>query len=144
VLDGGYVVESLVQSEILLQNPYAHQRIRLARSVGVPSIRLSPEQFRRVSATARASGIGAVARQRWAPLELVDPGDGLCWIATRYLRSAGNLGTILRTAEATGTTGLIVLGNELDPFDRAVIRASMGSLFGLKLSRTCVEAFSAW
>ena len=60
------------------------------------------------------------------------------------LRSPGNLGTILRTAEAAGLTGIIFVGRQCDPFDPAVVRASMGGLFPLRLVRSNPEELGAW
>jgi TrmH family RNA methyltransferase len=136
--------ETLVFSEILLQNPYARIVIRRIRRSGMPVVKVTPEQFRSVSTSARASGIGAIVRQHWTELALADPHRGLCWIALSRLRSPGNLGTIVRTAEAAGVAGLVLLGDAIDPFDPAVVRASMGGLFGLQLVRTTLDAFREW
>lgn len=60
------------------------------------------------------------------------------------LRSPGNLGTILRTAEACGVAGIIFVGPECDPFDPAVVRASMGGIFHLRLIRTSPAELIGW
>jgi len=107
-------------------------------------VRVSPELFRGVSGTLRASGIGAILRQHWSPLVEADPRRGICWIAVSSLRSPGNTGTILRTAEAAGVGGVIFLGDQVDPFDPAVVRASMGGLFGLRLVRCSLRELVQW
>ena len=51
------------------------------------------------------------------------------WIALEDLRDPGNLGTILRTAEAAGVTGVILSGNSVDMYNPKVVRATMGAIF---------------
>jgi TrmH family RNA methyltransferase len=137
-------VELLVTSEVLCRNALAQKTVRLRKRDGVPVLRVTPEEFRSVSTAARASGLGAILRQRWTPLERLDPRRGLAWIAVRRLRSPGNLGTILRTAEAAGAGGLLLLGGESDPFDPDVVRASMGAVFHLEMVRTTLATVAAW
>jgi len=144
LLDAGRPVETLVYSEVLCWHASAQKRVRLARRAGIPVARVTPEEFRSVSTTPRASGLAAIARQHWTPLERVDPRRGLCWIAVRFLRSRGNFGTLLRTAEAVGAGGVVCLGGAADPFDPSVVRASMGGVFGLEFARATLDAFAAW
>jgi TrmH family RNA methyltransferase len=134
----------LLYSETLAQNPAVQKTVRRLKREGTPVVRVSPEEFRSVSETPHASGIGAILRQHWTPLEELDPRRGLCWVAIRWLRSPGNLGTLLRTAEAVGAAGLILIGDAADPFDPAVVRASMGGLFHLRLARAALGEFAAW
>jgi len=143
-LDAKISVEAIVYSEILAQNPAVQKNVRLQKRAGVPVVRVTPETFRRSSGTARASGIGAILRQHWTPLAEADPRQGCCWIALSSIRSPGNLGTILRTAEAAGVGGVVLIGDAVDPFDPAVVRASMGGLFRLRLVRTSLREFVDW
>jgi TrmH family RNA methyltransferase len=144
LLDAGRSVETIVYSEILCRVAGAQKRVRLARRAGLPVARVTPEEFRSVSTTPRASGLAAIARQHWTPLERLDPRRGLCWIAIRFLRSRGNFGTLLRTAEAVGAGGVVCLGGAADPFDPSVVRASMGGVFRLEFARASLGAFAAW
>ena len=137
-------VEALLVSEVLLRNAAAQKRVRLARRAGVAVVRVSPEAFRSVSGTARASGIGALLRQHWRPLAAADPRRGLCTVAVSALRSPGNLGTILRTLEAAGGGRLVCLGDALDPFDPDVVRAAMGGLYGIEVVRARLDTLRRW
>lgn len=143
-LDAAVPVEALVYSERLCWSSYAQKRVRCAKRAGVPVARVTPEEFRLVSQTLRASGLGAVVRQHWTPLHGIDPRRGLCWVAMSRVRFAGNLGTVLRTAEAVGAGGAFFLGGAADPFDPDVVRATMGGLFRLQLVRTSIEKFQEW
>ena len=70
-----------------------------------------------------------VFRQRWAPA--VKP-VGL-WVALEDMRDPGNLGTIIRTADAAGASGVILAGQSCDPFSPDCVRATMGSVFAMPL-----------
>ena len=89
-------VDTLLYSERLLTNPLARKLVRRLKRAGVPFARVSPEQFRRVSTTERASGVGAILRQRVQKLEQVKLDDQLCWTALSHVRSLGNFGFMLR------------------------------------------------
>lgn len=142
--DAGFTFHSVIHSPILLKSPLPGMLTRRLGKQGVRRVKVSPEQFRQISTTKRASGIGAIVHQRWTPLESIDPTVGLCWLIVEQVRSEGNLGTILRTAEATGVSGLICVGPLCDPFDPAVVRASMGGLFHLPLVRTTHIELERW
>jgi TrmH family RNA methyltransferase len=59
------------------------------------------------------------------------------------MRDPGNLGTIIRTADAVAASGIILLGQSCDPFSRDCVRATTGSIFGVPLVRMDVDAFVA-
>jgi TrmH family RNA methyltransferase len=86
----------------------------------------------------------AVFRQRWA--RSVTP-SGL-WLALEELRDPGNLGTIIRTADAVAASGIILAGQGCDPFGPDCVRATMGSIFGMPLLRMTtadlVETCMSW
>ena len=69
--------------------------------------------------------------------------EGL-WLAVESIDSPGNLGTIIRTAEAAGVTGIFLLSPNDDPWDPAAVRASMGSLFSQKLVKCSAREFTDW
>ncbi len=118
--------------------------MRHARRSGVHTIALTPEQFRCISYTERASGVRAIVHQRWCQLQDVRPQAGLCWVVLETVRSPGNLGTLIRSSEAIGGSGFIVVGRRVDPFDPDVVRASMGALFCQKFVRTSFPALRQW
>lgn len=78
-----------------------------------------------------------VFRQRWT-LEVKPQG---IWVALEDMRDPGNLGTIIRTADAAGASGVILVGQSCDPWGPDCVRATMGSIFGLPLVRLEQKAF---
>ncbi len=143
-IDNSIEIVTIVFSEKLLTAPLARKLVRRSRRAGVPCISITPEQFRRISHTERASGVGAIARQRWFKLHDISPAASLCWVALETVRSLGNLGTLIRTSDAVGGSGFIFIGGSVDPYDPDVVRASMGSLFNQKFIRTNFSALRDW
>lgn len=66
------------------------------------------------------------------------------FVALDGVRDPGNLGTILRTADAVGADGVILVGQTCDPFSVEAVRATMGSIFALPVARADFAAFDAW
>ena len=65
-------------------------------------------------------------------------------IALERVRDPGNLGTILRMADAFSVSGVILIGEVTDPYAIDAVRASMGSIFSVRIAKTDVEGFAAW
>jgi TrmH family RNA methyltransferase len=125
-------------------NPFGQKLARRLRKRGVVGVRLSYQLYRDLTLASEPQGIGAVVRQQWIPLANVGVGRDSFWLAVESIESPGNLGTIIRTAEAAGISGIFVLDSESDPFDPAAVRASMGSLFSQKLTRCTPCEFADW
>jgi RNA methyltransferase, TrmH family len=88
--------------------------------------------------------VAAVFEQRWTSLKDVRPQDSETWIALDRVRDPGNLGTIIRTADAAGASGVILVGDCTDPFSMETVRATMGSMFALPLVKTTPTDFLKW
>ena len=143
-VDGGMELHTLIVSKALLRVGLAQKLVRQARRESTPCVFVSPEQFRSVARLERASGIGVIVRQHWSRLHQASPRGGLCWLAVSRVRSPGNLGSLLRTSTAVGGSGLIVIGQDVDPFDPAVVRGSMGAIFHQRIVRCGHGAFRHW
>ncbi len=73
------------------------------------------------------------------------PSDGTRrWVALYEVRDPGNLGTIVRTADAAGVDGVILIGQTCDPFSVEAVRATMGSLFAMPIAEAEFDDFNAW
>ncbi|OWK32762.1 TrmH family RNA methyltransferase [Sphingomonas mucosissima] len=77
-------------------------------------------------------------------LTALDRNASPIWLVAERLRDPGNLGTILRTGDAVGAGGLILIGDCVDPFSTEAVRASMGALFTVPLVRASWSAFLPW
>ena len=142
--DAGFAFDTLYLCDALLRHGLAGKLARrMCRDSGVRRVGLTPEQFRSIRTLERASGVAAILRQRWTALDDARPGR-VGWLIVDHIRSAGNLGTILRTAEACGVSGVMFVGDACDPYDPAVVRASMGGVFHLRLVRTRPRELGFW
>jgi len=85
-----------------------------------------------------------IFEQRWMPLDRLRPRHNETLVALDRVRDPGNLGTIIRTADAAGASGVILIGECTDPFALEAVRATMGSLLAMPLIRCSENAFLAW
>jgi TrmH family RNA methyltransferase len=77
-------------------------------------------------------------------LARIDRSAAPLWIVAQALRDPGNLGTILRTGDAVGAGGLILVDDCVDPFSVEAVRASMGALFTQAVATTDWAGFLRW
>ncbi|HET8613427.1 MAG TPA: RNA methyltransferase [Sphingomonas sp.] len=77
-------------------------------------------------------------------LAAIDRSASDIWIVAQSLRDPGNLGTILRTGDAVGAGGLILVDECVDPFSVEAVRASMGALFTQRIGRAPWAEFLPW
>src|SRR5437667_1632254 len=137
-------IESVFLDTSVLSNPFGRKLARRLRKHGVPGIRLSSQLYRDLTLAAEPQGIGAILRQQWSPLSNVRAERNSLWLAIESIESPGNLGTMIRTAEAAGATGVFILSSDCDLYDPAAVRATMGSLFSQTLIKCSAREFSHW
>lgn len=77
-------------------------------------------------------------------LAAIDRASADIWLVAQSLRDPGNLGTILRTGDAVGAGGLILIDDCVDPFSVEAVRASMGALFTQAIAHARWPDFTAW
>ena len=143
-VDQGLPIETLLYSEKLLTAPLARKFVRRLKRAGVPFVRMSPEAFRSISHAQHASGVAAILHQPIKTLEAIQLEPSSCWTVLGQVQSLGNFGSLLRTSAAIGATGFILLGQQIDPYEPVVVRATMGTLFMQTIVRTNVELFRQW
>lgn len=143
-LDCGAAIERLITCRKLLKNPLGQKIARTKKREGMQVERVSVDEYLSITTSSEPQGIGAIVRQHWTALDQLEPNSGLCRVALHSVRSPGNLGTIIRTCDAVGAAGLILVGSQVDPFGPAIVRASMGSLFNIRLTRTSPNVFQDW
>lgn len=144
ITDNAFDIETIIYSDKLCTSSLARKLVRQHKRAGVSVLNVSPEQFRSISTTQRASGIGAIARQKWTTLESIRLDQESCWIVLGKVQSEGNLGTLIRTSEAVGGAGFILLGNAVEPYAPTVVRVTMGGMFQQQFVRTTLEEFQPW
>ncbi|MCM1157353.1 MAG: RNA methyltransferase [Bacteroidales bacterium] len=81
--------------------------------------------------TKTPQGVVCLARQQHYSAEEVCSGDNPLVIALENIQDPGNLGSIIRTAEGAGVTGILMSEDTVDVYNPKVVRATMGSIFRL-------------
>lgn len=110
----------------------------------VEILEVGEEVFKSLALKDDPQGIAAVIRQAWLAIDQVRLSAKDLWIALDSVADPGNLGTILRTLDAVGGSGVILLDQSTDPYDPTSVRASMGAVFSQKLVHTDFQTFAAW
>lgn len=77
-------------------------------------------------------------------LAALDRSSAKIWLVAQALRDPGNLGTMLRTGDAVGAGGLILIDDCADPFSVEAVRASMGAIFTQQLAQARWDEFLPW
>ncbi len=143
-VDTGASIDAIVVAPDLLRSEFAREVVERARQRGETILEVSAAVFRALSLKDGPQGLGAVVHQRCDELtNLSVDGDDL-WVALDAVADPGNLGAVLRTADAVAARGVILLGNTADPYDPEALRANMGAIFNLSLARASWEEFLTW
>jgi TrmH family RNA methyltransferase len=138
----GASIKTLVVAPELLTSQLGNKLVS-DNSQKVEILEVSADVFTSISQKEGPQGIAAIVQQQWHSLDEVKINEGF-WVALDSVADPGNLGTILRTTEAAGGTGVILLDQSTDPYDPTAIRASMGAIFDLKIIRSSLAEFCNW
>ncbi len=136
-LTQGAPVDTLVYAPELLQSERA--RALLAANQGIPQLAVSAEVFQSLSQREAPHGLGAAIRMQSRSLEEIPVDERLFVLVAYQLQGPGNLGAIIRTADAAGATGVVVVEPSVDLYDPQTLRATMGSLYALPVIRVADE-----
>lgn len=146
----GEAVEASTQIEYLLYAPdlltsdYAQNLIRQLTLSNTPVFITTADILSDLAGKDHPQGILAVVRQNLTALENLTPGN-FPWGAVLHApQDPGNLGTILRTVDAVGASGVIVVDGGVDIYHPTAVRASMGALFWKPVVYTSFNAFASW
>jgi RNA methyltransferase, TrmH family len=118
--------------------------VERALTRGAEVLEVTPAILEKLAAKENPQTVLGVFRQRWA--EAPEPravAAGSTWLALEEIRDPGNLGTIIRTADAVGAAGVVLVGTCCDAWSRECVRATMGSIFAVPLVRMEAQAFHA-
>ena len=143
-LDLGWTVKFLVVAKSSLANPLVQKTAARTVAQGGTVLEVPEKLLTAITRRDNPQAVVGVFSQRLKPLKSIRPKDGEVWIALDRVRDPGNLGTVIRTADAVGAAGVILVGDTVDPFGLETVRATMGSLFAVPVARASQEAFLAW
>jgi TrmH family RNA methyltransferase len=136
------VETAFVCSELAVA-PDAVEALRALAARGTEIVEVSERVHDRLAFGNRGDGLVLVARTPDVGLERLRPGPEPLVLVTEDVEKPGNLGAILRTADAVGCDAVIAIGGT-DLFNPNVIRASVGTVFSLPLAAATVEQTLSW
>jgi TrmH family RNA methyltransferase len=142
--DSGRLPEIIAYSAAGGVHPLAAEIIAAAEAKGADVIETTPDILSKMSGKDNPQAILGAYRQPDTSIAAIDRGASPLWIVAQALRDPGNIGTILRTGDATGAGGLILIDDSADPYSVEAVRASMGAIFTQQVASARWEEFIPW
>ena len=118
--------------------------IAATEAAGGDAIETTPDILTKMSGKDNPQMLLGAYRQPDTALERIDRTKAPLWIVAQALRDPGNIGTILRTGDAVGAGGLILIDDCADAFSVEAVRASMGAIFTQTVATARWDEFVPW
>ncbi len=136
LIEGDKVIQMAIDSDYIIDIIFIDESKRFAfagviekaENMGIKLYLISNQASAKIASSKNPQGIFAVAEIKYSDIDNVE-GDLI--IACENLNDPGNMGTIIRTADAVGVKCLLLSSNCVDVYNEKVIRASMGSVFNV-------------
>ncbi len=142
--DEGRLPEIIAFSSSGSLHPLAREIIAATEANGGDVIETTPDILTKMSGKDNPQMLLGAYRQPGTALEALERSRSPLWMVAQALRDPGNIGTILRTGDAVGAGGLILIDDCADPFSVEGVRASMGAIFTQQIATASWEAFLPW
>ena len=142
--EGGHRPEILFFASGQPPHPLLRTLIEETEAGGGEAIETNADILHKLSGKVNPQTVLGVYRTFDTSLERIDRSCADLWIVAQALRDPGNLGTILRTGDAVGAGGLILVDECVDPFSVEAVRATMGALFTQEVAQASWDEFRRW
>jgi TrmH family RNA methyltransferase len=126
------------------QQPKVAALIVATEAAGGEVLTTTADILSKISGKDNPGTVLGVFREFPKSLQELDRTRAGIWLVAERLRDPGNLGTILRTGDAIGAGGLILIDECTDPFSVEAVRASMGAVFTQQIAMATWEDFVPW
>jgi TrmH family RNA methyltransferase len=143
-VQSGAALEYICYAPELLTSPFATLLIQEQAAQGVPCLAVAAEIFADLAEKDNPPGLLAVVRQRRLNLDQLDPATHPWLVGLIAPQDPGNIGAILRTIDAVGASGLLLLDASADPYNPSAVRASMGAIFWQPLVMASFVEAASW
>jgi RNA methyltransferase, TrmH family len=143
-LDAGILPQMIWHAPETEDHPLVKRLTEATEAAGGDVFVTNTEILAKLSGKDNPQAVLGVYAERLTPLDRLDRSRADIWIVAEKLRDPGNLGTILRTGDAVGAGGLILIDDCTDPFSVEAVRASMGAIFTQSVSVARWEEFLPW
>ena len=142
--DSGMLPQIVAFSPEGAKHPLAAEIIAATEAAGGDAVETSADILSKMSGKDNPQMVLGAYRQPDTSLEQIDRSKSDLWIVAQALRDPGNIGTILRTGDAVGAGGLILIDDCADPYSVEAVRASMGAIFTQTVATARWPEFVAW
>ena len=142
--DSGRLPEIVAFSAEGARHPLAAAIIAEAEAAGADAVETTPDILAKMSGKDNPQMLLGAYRQPDSSLFDIERARAPLWIVAQALRDPGNIGTILRTGDAAGAGGLILIDDCADPFSVEAVRASMGAVFTQAIASARWPEFVEW
>jgi len=142
--ESGVVPEMLVMAIGREPHPLLDELERAVAAAGGEIVEMDAEILSKVTGKDNPQAVAGVFAEFDTRLATIDRNAAPIWLVAQALRDPGNLGTMLRTGDAVGAGGLILIDDCADPFSVEAVRASMGAIFTQKLATARWDEFIGW
>ena len=142
--DSGRLPEIVAFSPEGARHPLAAEIIAATEAAGGDAVETTPDILSKMSGKDNPQMLLGAYRQPETSLDRIDRAKAPLWIVAQALRDPGNIGTILRTGDAVGAGGLILIDDCADPFSVEAVRASMGAIFTQDVAAARWPDFVSW
>jgi len=143
-IEAGASIAAIFYAPDLLTSDYARRLVEEQQAGGGEIYPVSTDVFISMAEKENPQGILAVVRQKSVSLEELSPQNFSWGVALITPQDAGNVGTILRTIDAVGADGLLLLDGGVDGLNPGLVRASMGAVFWHPVVSASFAGFAAW
>ncbi|WP_313534612.1 RNA methyltransferase [Sphingomonas sp.] len=142
--EAGRIPDYLFYTAETARHPLVVALVTATEAQGGEAIETNADILSKLSGKDNPGAVVGIYPEFALDLADIDRSTAPIWLVAERLRDPGNLGTILRTGDAVGAGGLILLDDCVDPFSVEAVRASMGALFTVPVARTRWEEFEPW
>lgn len=144
-MESDTAIETLVVAPDLLTSEAARAMVAQQQVAGTRVAELSADLFTRITTRENPSGLAAIVRMARRGIDVLAVTPTSLFVALHEIGNPGNLGTILRTVDAVGGNGVVLIGDTTDPYHPNAVKASTGTLFHLPVAQvTDLDALYAW
>lgn len=140
----GYIPRQLVMAEAREAHELLTQLETEVEASGGEIITTTPDILSKITGKSNTQSVVGVFDEFETGLAKLDRSSAPIWLVAQDLRDPGNLGTMLRTGDAVGAGGLILIDDCADPFSAEAVRASMGAVFTVPLAQARWDEFVPW
>lgn len=143
-VEAGADLREIFYAPEYLKGDFARQLVESQASRGVPCYATSPQVFDSLAEKEHPQGLLAVAKQQRTQLDSLNRHNFPWGTALVTPQDPGNLGAILRTNDAVGASGVLLLEGGVDAYHPAAVRASLGAIFWQQVASASFSDFLAW